>query len=159
MSAVSVLAQAPDGQVVPANSQAMTHASCGEMLKQLGYEVNEIKAADSLAWSISVDHKDGPRSTLVGIDPNARTMFVISGGFSQAPDPGKGTNAWFRKLLKHNHQIAPSYIFVNDNDVFGLSTVTGNQGITNKFLRERIDLHVTNFNDRLIPLINELLMQ
>ena len=45
----------------PAEGKALSHADIGEMLKQLGYEVEETKSEAASAWTISLEQKDGER--------------------------------------------------------------------------------------------------
>lgn len=128
-----------------------------KILEGLGYEPKGIKAENSSAWQIELEHANGDtRRHLIGFDPKASTVFIIGGGFAHAPDPKKATNAWFRKLLKQNHQLAPNYIFLNDFEVFGLTTVMGNVNITPARMKAKLKEHVQNFDERLTPLVKEL---
>jgi len=128
-----------------------------KILAGLGYEPKQIKAGESVALQIELEHADGkPRRHLIGFDPKAATIFIIGGGFAHSPDPKKASNAWFRKLLKANHRLAPSYIFLNDFDVFGLTTIMGNVNITPAQMKTKLKEHVTNFDKELVPLVKEL---
>lgn len=122
----------------------------------MGYEPKKKIVGDATALQISVKHESETRDYLIGFDPKADTVFIIGGGFSWAPDPAQASNDWLRRMLKQNHQLAPSYIFINDYDVFGLTTVMGNIGITPARMKAKIEEHVANFDSRLVPLVKEL---
>lgn len=142
-------ADKPDGVV--------DHDKLKELLEGLGHKPKEIKAGTTTALQIELKHASGEtRKHLLGFDPQAGTVFIIGGGFSTSPDPKKASNEWFRKLLKINNNIAPNYIFLNEGDVFGLTTVFGNVNVTEKFLKAKIELHLKTFDDKLVPLIKEL---
>ncbi|MFN0019164.1 MAG: hypothetical protein ACKVP0_12950 [Pirellulaceae bacterium] len=132
-------------------------AGLKKVLVELGYSPEEKKSGESAYLQIELKHSnEETRKHLVGIDPGADTVYILGGGFSWAPDPKKASNEWFRKLLKHNHKISPSYIFLNDFDVFGLTTVTGNVGINGERLKAKLKQHVTDFDEKLLPLVKEL---
>ena len=145
------------GQEAPAAGAKIDNDGLQKILGEMGYEPEVIKSGESVAMQIEVKHPSGEtRKHLLGIDPKASTVFIIGGGFSWAPDPKKASNEWFRRLLNQNHKIAPSYIFVNDFNVFGLTTVIGNVDIKASRLKDKIQEHVTNFDERLVPLVKEL---
>ena len=128
-----------------------------QILEELGYAPKEVKSNESIAWEVQVKHPGGEtRRHLLGMDPKAATIFIIGGGFSSWPDPGKATSAWYRKVMHQNHKISPSYIFLNDFDVFGLTTVLGNVDIDAARIKAKITEHATNFDEKLVPLIKEV---
>lgn len=150
-------ADAPPSDDPPAAGNGMVDSEqLREMLEDLGYSPRKLDGNASSAWQIDLQHGTNTRRHLVGIDPGAGTLFIIGGGFSHAPDPKKASNDFFRRLMKHNHQMSPNYIFINDYNVFGLATIFGNVNITPARLRAKIKEHQTNFDSRLVPLVNEL---
>lgn len=128
-----------------------------KLLEELGYAPEAKKAGETEYLQVDLKHSNGEtRKHLIGLDPQAATIYILGGGFSWAPDPKKATNEWFRKLLKANHNLAPSYIFLNDIDVFGLTTVIGNVDITSDRLKAKLKDHLANFDEKLVPLVKEL---
>ncbi len=128
-----------------------------KLLEELGYAPEVKKAGQTEFIQIELKHSsEEKRKHLIGIDHQAATVYILGGGFSWAPDPKKATNEWSRKLLKTNHNMAPSYIFLNDIDVFGLTTVIGNVDITSDRLKAKLKDHLTNFDEKLVPLVKEL---
>ena len=145
------------GQEAPAADPKIDNDGLKKILEGLGYEPAEVKSGESVAWQVDLEHPSGEtRKHLIATDPKAATVFIIGGGFSWAPDPKKASNEWFRRLLNVNHKMAPSYIFVNDFDVFGLTTVMGNVDINAQRLKAKIKEHVKNFDEQLVPLVKEL---
>jgi len=132
-------------------------AGIKKFLGELDYEPVVGKSGDAEYLQIDLKHSNGEtRKHLVGIDPQAKTIFILGGGFTSAPDPKKGTSEWYRRLAATNHKIAPNYIFINDFDVFGLTTVIGNVDITAERLKTKLKDHITSFDDNLVPLVKEL---
>jgi hypothetical protein len=128
-----------------------------KLLEELGYAPEARKAGETEFLQIDLKHSnDETRKHLIGIDSQAATIYVTGGGFSWVPDPKKASNEWFRKLLKTNHNLSPSYIFLNNIDVFGLTTVIGNVDITTERLKATLKEHLTNFDEKLTPLVKEL---
>lgn len=140
-----------------AEGKTLDHASLRQMLAGLGYQPERVEMeGGTVFYRIKMTHRNQTRVHMVAVDQRAGTIAIIGGGFASIPDPTRASNAWFRKLMKINHSIGPCYIFLNDNNVFGLTTVFGNTNVTPARLRERLQWHVNTFDSILEPLIQEL---
>jgi len=150
------------GTAAWAQDPAATHsmadlAGLKKLLEELGYTPEMKKTGDTEYLQFELKHSSGEtRNHLVGLDPRASTIYLMGGGFSWAPDPKKASNEWFRKLLKYNHSLAPNYIFLNDFDVIGLTTIIGNVDVSAEKLKTKIKDHLTTFDEKLVPLAKEL---
>ena len=147
------LARAEDA---PASKSRIDIAGLKNLLVELGYEVEELKSGETPYLQAELKHASETRKHIFSVDTKADTIIILAGGFSWAPDPKKASNDWFVKLMKLNNRIAPTYIFLNDGNVFGLTTVMGNVDMSAERLKAKIKEHVTNFDEQLVPLVKEL---
>lgn len=90
------------------------------------------------------------------LEPSTRNIFVTGGGFSRAPDAKQASTAWYRRLAKANNAISPRMIFINDNDVLGMTSILADSRVTANDLGKLLKDHIAQFDAQLIPLAGEL---
>jgi hypothetical protein len=126
------------------------------MLADIGYEPQLLSVSGYTAYKITLRHTDGTRTHMVAIDPGTKNVTIVGGGFASAPDVGRASGTWYRKLARINNSISPRTIFINDTDVLGMTSIRANVDISTSELRKFIEEHVAQFDKHLVPLAGEL---
>lgn len=138
-------------------AKVLDTASLKTMLTDLGYQPEQLGVAGGfVAFKITLQHADGTRTSMAAIDPATGNVVLVGGGFASAPDVGRATTTWYRKLAKINNALSPRTIFINDSDVLGMSSVKANVNLTAEDLKKMIADHVSLFDQHVAPLAAEL---
>jgi len=137
-------------------SLKLTTEKLQEMLKELGYQPKLLEVSGQKALQVKLGEREFARDAMVAIDQAQHVLIILSGGFNWNPQPARGDHSFYRKLLKINNDIAPSYIFLNEGDVFGLASVAGDSQVTTDSLKGLLAKHQERFEQKLAPLVQEL---
>ena len=117
-------------------SDQITRPQLREMLVQLGYEVKDIvKDAGKEKYSVTLV-KSG-LDIPVGLEISSNSKYIwLTVNLGDAP---KDTATVNHTLLKQNSKIQPSFFYITDKGRLMMGLPLDNRGITNAFLRDRVE--------------------
>ena len=117
-------------------SDQITRPQLREMLVQLGYEVKDIvKDAGKEKYSVTLVKSGLDIPVGLEISPNSKYIWLTV-NLGDAP---KDTATVNQVLLKQNSKIQPSFFYITDKGRLMMGLPLDNRGITNAFLRDRVE--------------------
>src|SRR5687767_11354104 len=117
-------------------SDQITRPQLREMLVQLGYEVKDIvKDAGKEKYSVTLVKSGLDIPVGLEISPNSKYIWLTV-NLGDAP---KDTASVNQTLLKQNSKIQPSFFYITDKGRLMMGLPLDNRGITNAFLRDRVE--------------------
>lgn len=132
---IFILALAVSGNSQQACDQ-ITRSQLREKLVQLGYEVKDlVKDAGKEKFSITLNKEGLDIPVAAEISGNTKYIWLTV----NLGNPPSQLEAMNNTLLKKNAEIQPSFFYVTEAGKLMMGLPLNNLGITNAFLRDRIE--------------------